>query len=65
MSIGDVVLRQEVKALVIVSTAITRSLFSDYRDYKKFPPEGLTKFAGFMKTIYSDPENNIYIYAFY
>ncbi|MBN9393457.1 MAG: hypothetical protein J0I20_35830 [Chloroflexi bacterium] len=43
----------------------SRSLFSDFREYKKFPPEGLTKFSQFMKTIYSDPDHDIYIYAFY
>jgi uncharacterized membrane protein len=43
----------------------SRSLFSDYREYKKFPPEGLIKFSQFMKTIYSDPDHDIYIYALY
>lgn len=42
----------------------TRSLFSDWREVKKYPPEGLAKFGQFMKTIYADPANNIYIYAF-
>jgi uncharacterized membrane protein len=42
----------------------SRSLFSDQREFKKFPPGGLTKFSEFMKTIYADPANNIYIYAF-
>ncbi len=43
----------------------TRSLFSDGHEFKKFSPEALAKFAGFMKTVYADPANNIYIYAFY
>lgn len=43
----------------------SRSLFSDYREYKKFPPEGLTKFAEFARTIYADPDHDIYIYALY
>ncbi len=42
----------------------SRSLFPDQREFKKFPPGGLTKFSQFMKTIYADPAHNIYIYAF-
>jgi uncharacterized membrane protein len=32
---------------------------------KQYSPEALAKFGSFMKTIYADPENNIFIYAFY
>jgi uncharacterized membrane protein len=32
---------------------------------KHFSPAALAKFGSFMKTIYADPINNIYIYAFY
>ncbi|NWJ97097.1 MAG: hypothetical protein HXX20_15035 [Chloroflexi bacterium] len=31
---------------------------------KQYSPEALAKFASFMKTIYADPKNNIFIYAF-
>jgi YYY domain-containing protein len=31
---------------------------------KDYSPEALAKFGSFMKTIYADPANNIYIYAF-
>lgn len=31
---------------------------------RNYSPAALGKFAKFMKTIYADPENNIYIYAF-
>lgn len=42
----------------------TRSLTGDNKDLKRYSPEALAKFATFMKTIYADPVNNIYIYAF-
>jgi len=32
---------------------------------KEYSAEALAKFGTFMKTIYADPPNNIYIYAFY
>ena len=42
----------------------TRSLYSDNHEYKRFAPEALAKFGLFMHTIYADPANNIFIYAF-
>lgn len=42
----------------------SRSLYSDMREFKKYPADGLKKFGEFMKTIYADPVHNIYIYAF-
>ncbi len=42
----------------------TRGLLGDGSDYKNFAPEALAKFATFMKPIYSDPDNHIFIYAF-
>ncbi len=41
------------------------SLYSDHLEFKNFSQEALTKFSTFMTTLYSDPVNNIYIYAFY
>lgn len=42
----------------------SRSLFSDNSKFKQFSPEALAKFRTFMKPIYEDPSNNVYIYAF-
>ncbi|HEX2915036.1 MAG TPA: DUF2298 domain-containing protein [Chloroflexia bacterium] len=42
----------------------TRSFYPDNHDLKHFSPEALAKFRDFMTPIYSDPQNNVYIYEF-
>ena len=41
----------------------SRSLYSDNREFKNYSPQALAKFALFMTPIYSDPANNVFIYA--
>lgn len=42
----------------------SKAVYSNVDQKTKYSPESLAKFSKFMKTIYADPVNNIYIYAF-
>lgn len=42
----------------------TSPLYSNIAEFARYSPESLAKFSKFMKQIYADPKNNIYVYAF-
>ena len=42
----------------------SKGVYSNIDEKTKYSPQSLAKFSLFMKTIYADPVNNIYIYAF-
>ncbi len=42
----------------------SKAVYSNIGEKAKYSPESLAKFSKFMKTLYADPVNNVYIYAF-